>query len=218
MMKRKNVIGKKVIDQKKDDAILQAATRLFLKHGYLATTMDAVAEKAKVTKQTVYAYYASKDALFRQMLLTLCNRYEHAKPAIFGSEPFEAQLHKQGMVILSLITHPDVMATTRLVISESERHPKLAKLYYESGTQRLVQMIAQFLDEYNRRGEIAIPNTLSAASYFLAMLKGNYYVKMILRIKPEPSESMKAEHVRETARIFLAVYTGKRALATQSVL
>ena len=213
MMKRK-----KVIDGQKNDAILQAATRLFLKYGYLATTMDAVAEKARVTKQTVYAYYASKDELFKQMLITLCNRYGQEQPHILGQEPFEAQLLRQGMAILNLITHPDVMAATRLVIAESERHPKLAKLYYESGTQRLVQMIAMFLDEYNRRGEIDIPNTLSAASYLLAMLKGTYYVRMILRVKPEPTEAMKADHVRETVRIFLTIYTGSNALATQSIL
>jgi len=218
MMKRKMVIDKRMHDPQKSGAILKAATHLFLKYGYLATTMDEVARKAKVTKQTVYAYHTSKDELFKQMLIALCDRYEQAKPQVFGNEPFKVQLLKQGMVILNLITHPDVMATTRLVISESERHPKLARLYYESGTQRLVQMISQFFDEYNRRGEIAIPNTISAASYFLAMLKGNYYVKMILRIKPEPSAGMKEEHVRETVRIFLAVYTGKHALATQSVL
>jgi TetR/AcrR family transcriptional repressor of mexJK operon len=213
MMKRK-----RVIDPEKSSVILQAATRLFLKRGYLATTMDAVAHKAGLTKQTVYAYYGSKDELFKQMLLILCRRYEQSQPPVFGKEPFEAQLLKQGMAILNLITHPDVMATTRLVISESERHPKLAKLYYESGTQKLVQMIAHFLDEYNRRGEIAIANTPSAASYFLAILKGNYYVRMILRVKPEPSEVMKALHVNEAVRIFLAVYTGRHAMATKSVL
>lgn len=212
MMKRK------AIDLRKDEEILRAATRLFLKHGYLATTMDAVALESGVTKQTVYAYYKSKGELFKQMLLALCSRYENAQPPAYGNEPFKVQLLKQGMVILDLITHPDVMGATRLVISESDKHPRLAKLYYESGTQRLVQMIAHFLDEYNRRGEIAIPHTLSAASYFLAMLKGTYYVKMILRVKPDPTEKMKADHVQETVRIFLAVYTGKHALATQSVL
>ena len=209
---------KRVIDPEKSGAILQAATQLFLKRGYLTTTMDAVADKAGVTKQTVYAYYASKDELFKQMLLMLCKRYEESQPPVFSKEPFEAQLLAQGMAILNLITHADVMAATRLVISESERHPKLAKLYYESGTQKLVQMIAHFLDEYNRRGEINIANTSSAASYFLAILKGNYYVRMILRVKPEPNAAMKAQHVSEVVRIFLAVYTGKHAIITQSVL
>ncbi len=209
---------KRVIDPTKSKVILQAATCLFLKHGYLATTMDAVADKANVTKQTVYAYYPSKDELFKQMLLMLCERYNQQQPTVFSKKPFAAQLQTQGMAILNLITHPDVMAATRLAISESGRHPKLAKLYYESGTQTLVQIIAQFLDEYNRRGEIAIANTPSAASYFLAILKGNYYVRMILRVKPEPTEALKAQHVQEAVRIFMMVYTGKRAMTTQSVL
>jgi AcrR family transcriptional regulator len=48
--------------------IIDAASRLFLEHGYAATSMDVVAQQAGVSKATVYALFESKDNLFAAMI------------------------------------------------------------------------------------------------------------------------------------------------------
>ena len=48
--------------------LLDAALRLFLKHGYDGTSMQALADEAGVTKPVVYAAFDSKDELFRSLL------------------------------------------------------------------------------------------------------------------------------------------------------
>ena len=211
---------KPVLDGRKSAAILKAATALFLKHGYANTTMDAIAMHARLTKQTVYSYFKNKDLLFTQMILHLSQGYVSSAtaPDTEKNKPFEALLYEVGLDVLNLIASADVLAATRLVIAESDRYPKLAKRYYESGTQQLVYRVAAFLDAQNKRGTLSISNTLSAASYFLAMLKGHYYVRMILRIKPLPSAKLKAAHVRETVKIFMQIYGGKQAISTTSIL
>src|ERR1700742_4043870 len=50
--------------ERKHTAILAAATDVFLHHGFLGTSMDEVAARAAVSKQTVYKQFASKEALF----------------------------------------------------------------------------------------------------------------------------------------------------------
>lgn len=45
------------------DRIIQAATKLFYGEGIRAVSMDAVAEKAGVTKRTLYYHFSSKDDL-----------------------------------------------------------------------------------------------------------------------------------------------------------
>lgn len=203
----------------KADTILSAARYLFLKNGYVETTMDAVAAKAGMTKQTVYSYYRNKEALFTEIITEFCNRTPAAKDKpLPENAPFHALLEAVGLRILDLITTEEVLATTRLVISEADRYPKLARMYYESGTQRIVQMLAEFLDAQNRLGKTCIPNTISAASYFLAMLKGQYYLRMILKIKPSPSESLKTAHVKDTVRVFMQLYVGATPLKTESIL
>lgn len=203
----------------KDEAILIAAIRLFLSRGYASTTMDAIAEASGFTKQTLYAYFPSKDKLFTQMIVYLCERPSTYKmPTCNGKETFVNLLYAHGNALLSLITQPEVLAATRLVISESGRYPQIAKLYYESGTQRLVQATTQFLDECNAKKLTNIPNTQSAASYFLAMLKGQYYVRMILGVKPAPSQKNKDAHVRETVIMFEKLYASGAPLKTKSIL
>ncbi|GGS66868.1 TetR/AcrR family transcriptional regulator [Nonomuraea spiralis] len=49
-----------------EDKILAAATELFLRHGYAATTLAAVAELAQVGDRTVYVRFGTKAALLRR--------------------------------------------------------------------------------------------------------------------------------------------------------
>ena len=48
--------------------VLDAALTLFLEHGYDGASMQAIADRAGVTKPVVYACFASKDELFRALL------------------------------------------------------------------------------------------------------------------------------------------------------
>lgn len=205
-------------DESKHEAILKAATRLFLKNGYTNTSMDAIADAACVTKQTVYSHYKNKDTLFSHMLAMLSEKY--APPAALGTganKPVEELLYEIGHAFLAMLTSYEGMATTRLVISEVQSHPKLAQRYYEDGTLRTISMLAQFLDTQNKRGKLAIADTESAASYFFAMLKGRYFLRMLLAVKPVPSVKEKEAHVKETVQVFMRVYGGSNPLRTKSV-
>jgi len=45
-------------------SILQAARELFYEHGYQASTIDMIAERAELSKGTIYTYFESKDELY----------------------------------------------------------------------------------------------------------------------------------------------------------
>ena len=63
-------------------AILDAATELFLAHGYPTTTMAAIAEAAEVNLDTVYAAVGPKPALFRLLIERAISGAEGAVPAL----------------------------------------------------------------------------------------------------------------------------------------
>src|SRR5262245_65438665 len=44
--------------------LLAIAREQFLSHGFRGTTMDAIAARARISKQTLYAAYPSKDTLY----------------------------------------------------------------------------------------------------------------------------------------------------------
>ncbi len=211
-------VARRSRDEMKHEAILKAATRLFLKNGYTNTSMDAIADMARVTKQTVYSHYNNKDALFTKMVTSLCERQEPTVATLEASgQDAETLLYKIGIVFLDMMTSKDVLAATRLVIAEANQHPKLAELYYEAGTHKLIEMLSQFLELLNKRGDFSIKDTGSAASYYLAILKGRFYLRMILALKPVPDKEDKEFHVRESVQIFMRMYAGATPLETKSI-
>jgi TetR/AcrR family transcriptional regulator, mexJK operon transcriptional repressor len=58
---------------RKRTAILEAATTLFLRNGYLGTSMDEIARLAAVSKQTVYKHFADKQRLFFKIVTSTLN-------------------------------------------------------------------------------------------------------------------------------------------------
>ena len=51
-----------------EERIVAAATDLFLAHGYVATTLEAVARRAQVGARTVYLRFGTKAALFKRVV------------------------------------------------------------------------------------------------------------------------------------------------------
>lgn len=52
----------------KREAILEAASALFLKHGLRGTSMEAIARAAGIAKPTLYAYFPQKAAIFSALV------------------------------------------------------------------------------------------------------------------------------------------------------
>jgi len=49
------------------------------------------------------------------------------------------------------------------------------------------------------------------------MLKGRYYLRMILALKPVPPARDKEAHIHETVKIFMRIYGGPQAMETKSI-
>ena len=206
-------------DERKRTAILQSAMQLFLEKGFAKTSMDAVASRAGVTKQTVYAHFHNKDSLFAQIITELAKK--HAPPPDLvreGKHSVEDRLYEIGLAFLNMVSSKEGIAATQLVIAEAYHHQKLAQHYYESGARRILEILGDYLTLENKRGRLSVPVPLSAASYFFAMLKGNYYIRILLNTKPRPSAGEKEAHVRECVAIFMRLYGGKDALKTRNIL
>src|SRR3546814_15424608 len=56
------------LSEQKRAAILTAAVDVFLRGGYEAAGMDAIATEAGVAKQTIYNHFGSRDGLFRAIV------------------------------------------------------------------------------------------------------------------------------------------------------
>ncbi len=67
-------------------ALVDAARELFAHDGYAATSLDAVAAKARVTKGAVYHHFQGKQQLFEAVFAREVERLCAALPAVYASK------------------------------------------------------------------------------------------------------------------------------------
>jgi AcrR family transcriptional regulator len=195
------------LDLRKRRAILDAAREAFREGGY-GVSMDQIAQRAGVAKQTVYNHFHSKSdlvhALVDEVVSTFTATLEHA-----GDGP-RAVLTEFGVSFLSQVLSPHVIGFHRLMAAEGAAFPELAAQAYEAGPKASRRKLAAYLAREARAGRLDVADPEQAAEIFFGMLIGQRHIKLMLQVGPRPSEADTARHVAECVRVFLAAY-GNRA-------
>ncbi len=148
--------------------ILEAALNTFCEKGYGAS-VDDIARRAGVVKQTLYHHYGSKESLFREALTGLCHALLVDLEARSGSlrddllrfaESFQGQaMSEQGL------------ALHRMLVAESPRFPELARAVFETW-QLAGAELARLLREAMERGELRRDDPEFAADMLISLLTG----------------------------------------------
>src|ERR1700744_6559693 len=98
---------------RKRRAILDAATEVFLKGGYMGTNMDEIAALSAVSKQTVYKHFSSKEALFIEIVTRMTdaatNRVHKDMPELSEDGTVGAFLEMYAYRQLSVVLTPRLM-------------------------------------------------------------------------------------------------------------
>lgn len=147
-------------------AILAAARQLFVARGYGATTIDAIAQRADVAVQTVYAAFGSK----RQMLIALLDRMAaEADLPRFERELTAASgdVRRQLRELLAFTgrfygSGGDLIELARTV---SGAEPDLA-LMWRTGESRRYRAHAALIDDWVRTGQLS-PGTAAREAHDL---------------------------------------------------
>lgn len=200
--------------ERKRRAILDAATEVFLEHGYLGTNMDEIAALSGVSKQTVYKQFASKEALFIEIVGGMTSDtgdlVHHPMPELDDAGEVASYLLDYAYRQLTVVVTPRVMQLRRLVIGEVSRFPELAKVLYERGPMRAVTMLTTVFEHLAERGLLAVDDPRVAASQFNWLVMSEPLNRaMLLGDEAIPPAAELRRHAAESVRVFLAAY-GKR--------
>ncbi|MBV8889623.1 MAG: TetR/AcrR family transcriptional regulator [Alphaproteobacteria bacterium] len=152
------------------EAIVNAAERLFLERGYGSVSMDELAEAAGVARRTLYNQFASKEEIFREMLLRVSRQFEAAfPPGIETQGDVEDVLRLIARVILDLHKHPEYLGFLRMVVADSRQFPWIAEEFaavMDPQTERLTRFFADMTGV----GTLDCRNPLLAAHQFMGLL------------------------------------------------
>jgi TetR/AcrR family transcriptional repressor of mexJK operon len=194
-------------DLEKRAAILEAAKTLFPVHGFDGVSMDAIAAEAGVSKLTVYSHFKDKDALFRETVRAKCE--EQLPPALFAADlkgPLRKQLRSIAKGFFGLVMSEEAIAMHRMMHAQAGNDERLLSLFWESGPQRVIEGLAQFLRAEVEAGRLEIPDLHRAASQFFCLLKGEPHARMMCGI-PVPITPREIDaHLDATVDFFLRGY------------
>jgi TetR/AcrR family transcriptional regulator, mexJK operon transcriptional repressor len=152
-------------DPAKLEAIVGAAYDLFLDRGIAATTMELVAERAGVSKMTVYANFQDKPALLAAVFDRRIKTVRLPDLSVGSNLNLSLErLTEFGELLVSLLTRPEVIRETRVIAAEcAADQPRLAAVFYTAGRGEMLKRVAVFLKGLTERGVLAIDDPGLAA-------------------------------------------------------
>lgn len=203
--------------------IVEAAGCLFMEQGYGATSMDAIAARADVSKRTVYAHFENKETLFVAVMDLRCAEMSGIDPdsAALGRDgargtghlfrdmedaPLADALRVIGQRFLSIVLAPGPMRLYRVVVAELDRFPELGRRFHAFGPAPIVERLSDWFAARAEAGELVIPegeDPTSLAWRFLGDCKDPVHFRMTLGVAPPPDEAARAAMVSRAVGRFL---------------
>ena len=160
------------------ERVLRAATSSFLARGY-GSSIDDIARRAGVARQTVYQHFASKDELFKAVAGDLAKRVLVELEGGRDAEDARASLLRFALAYRKRALGAQGIATFRTLVPEVPRFRALARNMYASTAGEMVRRLADFLQQ-----KLNVPDPQFAAEMLLSMLTGQDRLKRLFAVSP----------------------------------
>ncbi len=188
------------IDETKTEAILDAALALFGEKGALAS-MEAIARRAGVSRQTLYNRFPNKLEIGRALAARRSDAI--SAPLRAGGDP-ETVLTALAAGLLDKLCRAEPGASMRGVALMSPEMPELADAIYQAGPAEGLRRLSAWLAEQDRLGLVSVPDPDAAAEMFSGMVLGHGHLRGVLGVTQPPFDIDR--RAAETARRFLRAF------------
>ncbi len=137
-------------------SILDAALKVFAKHGFAAARLDDVAAAAGVAKGTLYLYFIDKEALFEDLVRsTVAPVLAEISAKAEADVPLRVFLPRLFEVFRTEVLGTDRKLILRLVLTEGQYFPSIAEFYHREIVSRGIKMLRKVARRAAERGELA---------------------------------------------------------------
>ena len=145
---------------------------MFLAEGYGTTSIEAVAQRARISKRTFYHRFPDKAALFGAVVHRIVEQLRPpAGTPLYEGGNLEEVLRRLARLLLRAALMPMALSLNRLMVAEAQRFPELiAIVAREGGRAEVVGQIAAMLDREARAAALAIDRPEFAAEQFLQLV------------------------------------------------
>jgi len=188
------------------DAILEVAYECFVADGYGATSMSTIAARLGGSKGTLYNYFRSKEELFDAFVRRSCGRLRSEIDSVSAEGDLRARLGLMARQFIDHLLSREAIAISRVVVSEGERFPELARLFYEAGPRPGLAHTAEMLKGLMERGELRKADPSVAAHQFKDLALSGLYNLRLWGVIADPTPAERAAYAETAVDTFLRAY------------
>lgn len=200
------------------DAILAAASRVFIEHGFEGTSMDLVAKAAGVARRTLYNQFPDgKESMFGAVAERMWRAFpvmDIATDESALSDP-EAGLRRIGQGVAAFWAPPLAVAFLRMVIAEGPRFPDLTRRFFEVGKTPAVSAVRNYIAELGKRGILRVTDAALASTEFLGMIDESVLWVRVMGDPRQLSRAQTEQVVDQAVAIFLRYYRVEEAVSSK---
>lgn len=195
-----------VAAQRKQE-ILAAATKVFAEKGFHAATTAEIAKQAGVAEGTIFRYFHTKKELMGELANSLVIESLTGVLDEFAGKSEQQILEAVLLNRLDLIRRN--LASTKLVLYESQFHPDIREVLLNEGIFKAVKVVKQYFDERVRAGAFKQIDSLVAVStligsVFAYVMFDTFQIGYQYAATDESSQLDKDEYyVKQLVQIFL---------------
>jgi AcrR family transcriptional regulator len=158
----------KTVDQsKRREDILHVAFTTFVELGIMATSVDEVASRCRISKQTFYQFFANKLDLFLAIIVSF------RKCVLDLPRPEDENLSVEGALhkIFSIEENrnEELCNFAYMVLYQCDAFPEYSELLHNEALKSR-ELLAQWLELQNRRGTLCVDQPYFSAIMLIAMM------------------------------------------------
>lgn len=190
-------------------AIVEAALDEFAAKGFAGARLDDVARRAGVAKGTIYVHFRDKESLFEELVRAslgpIVAAAEEMPDADMPLRLFATQFIETFAREVLGTRRRDVL---RLIITEGQRFPELAHIYYRLVVKRALLLLRARVRRAIERGEV----TSDALERFPQLLVAPALMALIWQSLFAPFESLDVSAMLRThVDLLFAALEGRQA-------
>ncbi len=189
--------------------LIQAAAEAFMKEGYRAS-IDRIAERAGVARQTVYNHFPCKEDLFSEVARNHANSILVSLDGDGGD--IRERLLGLATALRQRVLDDEGLAMFRALSAEVPRLPALGQAFFDKGPGQTARGLAAFLERAMGTGHLRRDDPLFAAQTLMGMLYGYEHTRRLFCVSGTACPALDAEQTK-VARIvdcFLRAFAPER--------
>lgn len=174
--------------------LVQTAGELFLQHGYRNVSLEMLARECHVAVRTIYVKFGGKAGLLHAVLVASRERFFNTHEMEQDQRPLKAIVSDFAAHFLDLVSMPEALSITRMVIADAPGNVELAQTFFDAGPKQTRDMLTRFFARPDIRAQLRDDVVLDVLPvHLLNCISGDHYSKLLFG----PEQNSRAQVLRE---------------------